>query len=191
MSRRSGSLGGGFDIWVSYREHVHDDLAWQPPTNAGALVGINTNAFEQNPFFLDNDEIGIPQLFFTRGVPSDLYVSSPLPDGTFGPPTPVAGLNSSANERGISVRFDGLEAVLMSTRAGGSGAQDLWSSTRNSVFDPWSAPVNLGALINSSGGDFDPFLAADRESLYFMSNRNAAVSGQDIFVATRVKQKPH
>src|SRR6476661_4010255 len=61
VSRRPGGLGG-FDIWVSYREHVHDDFDWQPPVNVGPFV--NSTSFDQNPFFFDNEEVGVPQLFF-------------------------------------------------------------------------------------------------------------------------------
>lgn len=185
QSRRDGGFGN-FDIWVAYREHVHDDFDWQPPLNVGAF--INTAAFQQNPFFFDNDEIGVPQLYFTFGQPSDLFVSNPLPDGTFGPGTPVVELNNpGANERGLSIRFDGLEVFFMSTRVGGSGAQDLWTSKRSTVFDPWSVPENLGIVVNSAAGDFNPFITSDRETLYFNSDRAGGSGGQDLYVTTRTK----
>jgi hypothetical protein len=186
VSRRPGL--GGFDIWRSYREQVHDDFAWQPPVTAGPAV--NTVGFDQNPFFFENDDLTAAQLFFTKGLPSDIYVSTLLPDGTFGPALPVPVLNSTANDRGLSIRFEGLEVFLMSTRSGGVGAQDLWTATRQTVFDPWSAPINLGPLVNSAAGEFDPFIASDRQTLYFMSNRADGVGGQDLYVATRTKQKP-
>lgn len=59
-SNRPGSAG--FDIWVSYREHIHDDLAWQPPVNAGP--GVNSPAAEGDPSFFQNDDAGVPQLFY-------------------------------------------------------------------------------------------------------------------------------
>jgi hypothetical protein len=188
VSRRSGGLGG-FDIWVSYREHVHDDFDWQPPVNVGPFV--NSTSFDQNPFFFDNEEVGVPQLFFARTLPTGnhILVSYLLPDGTFGPATLVPELNSAANDRGLSVRFDGLEVFLMSTRPGGGGAQDLWTATRKTVFDAWSAPINLGAVVNSAAGDFDPHIGSDRETLYFMSTRAGGVGGSDLWVVTRTKQK--
>jgi hypothetical protein len=191
MSMRPGSLltNGvpGFDIWVSYRDHVHDDFDWQLPVR---LEGpVNSSGFDQNPFFLDNEEIGVPQLFFGKTIPNqnEIYVSNRLPDGSFGPPEPVVELNTTANERGISIRFDGLEVVIMSNRAGGRGLQDLWTANRESVLDPWPIPANLGALVNSTAGDFDPHLSSDRETLYFMSNRTGGIGGQDLYVTTRIK----
>jgi hypothetical protein len=39
---------GGVDIWVSRREHTHDDFAWQPAENLGAgvnsLLGASSSA---------------------------------------------------------------------------------------------------------------------------------------------------
>src|SRR2546430_4868095 len=45
-------------------------------------------------------------------------------------------------------RADGREIFFDSRRPGGMGF-DIWTSTRPSVHDDWSAPVNLGAPVNS------------------------------------------
>jgi WD40-like Beta Propeller Repeat len=194
MSRRTGSLANaagviGFDIWVSYRAHVHDDFDWQPPVHLEPPV--NSNSFDQSPFFFDNEDVGVPQLFFTRTTPTgnDIFVSNLLPDGTFGPPTLVSELNSTFSDAGASVRFDGLEVFFFSRRPG-FGNSDLWTATRDTVFDLWSTPVNLGALVNSAALDFDPHIDSSREALYFVSDRAGGVGGQDLYVTTRTKQKP-
>ena len=121
---------------------------------------------------------------------NDILVSMLSPDGTLTPAVPAADFNSPSNERGISVRFDGLEAFIMSDRAGGSGLQDLWTATRRSVFDPWSVPSNMGSAVNSAGGDFDPHIASDRETLYFMSNRPGGLGGRDSVRVDPRKEKP-
>jgi WD40-like Beta Propeller Repeat len=198
MSRRPGSQANamgvvGFDIWVSYREHVHDDFDWQPPINVGPPV--NGPSFDQSPFFFENEEAGIRQLFFTRTTPvtgNDIFVSNQLPDGTFGPPTLVSELNSALSDAGSSIRFDGLEVFFFSRRSGAGtvGLSDLWTATRDSVLDPWSPPTPLGAVVNSADLDFDPFIASDRETLYFASTRVlGGVGGQDLWVTTRTKEK--
>ena len=193
MSRRPGSLTNaagviGFDIWVSYREHVDDDLDWQAPVHVEPTV--NSPSFDQSPFLFDNDEVGVPQLFFTRTTPTgnDIFVSNLLPDGTFGPETLVAELNSTAPDAGASVRFDGLEVFLFSRRPHGFGESDLWTATRNTVFDAWSTPINLGPLVNSVGLDFDPHIDSSGEALYFASTRDGGFGGQDIYVTTRTSQ---
>jgi len=45
---------------------------------------------------------------------------------------------------------------------GGEGAFDIWSSTRNIVFEPWSPPVNLGTAINTAAPETRPSLSWDR-----------------------------
>src|SRR5215510_3744658 len=147
-SRRPGSLPNangviGFDIWMSYREHVHDDFDWQAPVN---VTAVNSPSFDQSPFFFENEEAGIRQLFFTRTTPvtgNDIFVSNQLPDGTFGPPTLVSELNSALSDAGSSIRFDGLEVFFFSRRPGQGtvGLSDLWTATRESVFAPWWPPT--------------------------------------------------
>ena len=196
MSRRAGSLPNaqgvvGFDIWLSYREHVHDDFSWQPPVHLEPPV--NSPSFDQSPFFVDNDEVGVPQLFFTRTTPAtgnDILVSNLLADGTFGAPIPISELNSPLSDAGSSIRFDALEVVFFSRRPGGFGNSDLWTATRNTPLDLWSTPVNLGAVVNSAALDFDPHLDSSREVLYFTSDRPGGSGGQDLYVTTRTKAKP-
>lgn len=192
VSNRPGGFGG-VDIWMSYREHVHDDFDWQPAINAGP--GINSSGNEADPSFFQNDDGGGPQLFFASNRPGaqgggDIYVSNLQPDRTFGPATLVPELNSAALETGISVRFDGLEVFFSSSRSGGFGGVDLWTATRDTVFDPWSAPTNLGPLVNSVAQEDEPDIASDRETLYFRSNRPGGFGGQDLYVTTRTKEKP-
>ena len=101
-----------------------------------------------------------------------------------------AGHAISRDGPSLLVRFDGLEAFFYSGRAGGSGGQDLWTATRESVIDPWSAPVNLGPLVNSSAVDQRPYIASDRRTLYFASNRAGGLGDNDLYITTRTRQKP-
>lgn len=176
---------GARDIFVSYRQDIHDDFAWQLPVNAGA--GINTSfSDETDPSFFENDEAGVPQLFFARV--DDIYVSNLQPNGVFGPAIPVPDLNSGAIERGISVRFDGLEAFFFSNRPGSLGPNDLWTATRGTIRDPWSALTRLGDLVNSIGLDGEPEISPDRETLYFNSNRPGGYGALDLYRSTRTKK---
>ena len=80
-SDREGTSGAA-DIWVSYRDNVHDDFGWQTSVNAGA--GVNSSALELGATFLENDRGGAPFLFFGRGatlVDPDIYMSQLQPDG--------------------------------------------------------------------------------------------------------------
>ncbi len=53
-------------------------------------------------------------------------------------------------------------------------------------FSDWSAPVNLGAVVNSTANDMHPALSKDGLSLYFSSDRSTGgCGGLDIWVTQR------
>jgi len=192
QSIRPGGLGGN-DIWVSYREHTKDDFGWQQPVNLGTAV--NTSFSEQGARYFQNDDGGSPLLLFNSDRPGglggfDFYVSQIFPNGSLSPANPVPELSSPTLDAAGSVRFDGLEVVLSSNRPGSFGALDLWVAMRETVFDAWSTPSNLGPLVNSVANDQNPYISADRQTLYFASDRAGGFGQLDLYVTTRTKQHP-
>jgi hypothetical protein len=187
-SNRPGGFGNN-DIWVSHRTHTKDDFDWETPINLGPT--LNTAFFDQGASYLANDDTGLPLLFFGSDRPggpgfNDIYVSELLPDGTFGPAQLVPELSSPAGDFRPSVRFDGLEVIFFSSRPG-IGNTDLWVATRDSVFDLWSTPSNLGPVVNTPAQDQNPHLAPDRQTLYFASDRVGGLGQLDLYVSTRTK----
>jgi hypothetical protein len=74
---------------------------------------------------------------------------------------------------------DGRQFFMASNRTGGLGGIDIWVSTRGSASEPWGAPENLGAPVNSDADDFCPTMSRDGKTLYFVSRRHAGVQGTD------------
>jgi hypothetical protein len=191
-STRDGGLGGA-DVWASWRARIHDDFGWETPINLGP--GVNT-AFDDNGVGYFENEGGAPQLYFGSNRPgglgdADLHVSELQPDGSWGPASRVPELNSSAADNRPNIRHDGLEIFFYSGRAGGLGGIDLWTSTRESVDQPWSTPVNVGAPVNSSGTELHPYLAADGETLFFSSAAPGGSGGLDLYMSSRSKERGH
>ena len=184
---------GGTDIWISWRAHTHDDFGWQPPVNLGPAV--NSPSGESVGSYFENEEGGTPLLFFSSNrplmgsAPGGPYVSAQVGEGVFGPPTLVTELDSPVDDMRPMIRFDGREILLASSRPGSAGGRDLWVSTRDTVFDLWSAPLNLGSLVNSVANELTPFLSSDGQALYFASDRIVPdqVGVVDLYVATREK----
>jgi Tol biopolymer transport system component len=116
-------------------------------------------------------------------------VSELTESGLFGSPVLVDELSGAANDLTPAVSHDGREILIASNRVGTFGAQDLWASTRNAVGGPWTAPVNLGTVINSSFNDNFPSLSSDRETLFFSSDRPGGTGGSDIYISTRSKRR--
>lgn len=87
------------------------------------------------------------------------------------------------------VARDGKTFFMASTRAGGLGGIDIWVATRAGEDDPWGAPANVGAPVNSSANDFCPTLGRDGSSFYFVSTRAipGACGGADIYATRRHK----
>ena len=186
---------GGFDIWLSWRADPNDDAGWQPPVNLG--TGVNTAATDAGPSFLEGGVPGllwpwrpaIPQLYMSSNRPGgsgglDIYLAS-VPGGWAGPPTLVGELSSPQADLTPTVRRDGLEIIIASGRPGVIGAFDLWQSVRRSVHEPWSAPENLGPLVNTESLEVFPSLSVDGKTLLFQSTRPGGSGGSDLYMSTR------
>jgi hypothetical protein len=52
---------------------------------------------------------------------------------------------------------------------------------------PWSSPINLGPIVNSTADDRGTALSPSRTSLYFFSNRTSTLGGVDLYEITRSK----
>ena len=186
-SNRPGSLGGN-DIYVSRRADPNDDFGWGPPEALGP--DVNTTADENAPTYLQSAEDGSANLYFTRGDATtqaqELYVAAITRDGeTRGPAVLAVELNSIANDAAPTVRADGRELLFHSPRSGTLGFADLWVSTRQSVHEPWSTPVNLGAPLNTTAFDLQPSLSHDGRTLVWASDRPGSIGGLDIWMSTR------
>lgn len=194
QSRRPGGLGL-IDLWVAYREHTHDDFGWQTPVNLGA--GVNSIADDNAPSYLENDELGIAQLYFASSRAGglgglDIYLSNQMPDGSFGPASLVSDLSTPSADSRPSIRHDGLEIIFQSNRPGTlSAAFDLWVASRTSTLERWSIPVTLGTTINTTSIENNANLSSDGRTLFFSSDRPGGLGELDLYVSTRSKRKGH
>src|SRR4029450_2046959 len=153
---------------------------WSDPEHlACAPVGPNTALDEQGPSYFEANGSG--QLYFSSSraaaqggfVPGDIYMSTEGAGGTFGPASLVSELGGTtaavtpANDIQPNVRKEGREVVFSSDRSDTLGGQDVYVATRATTADPWSAPVNLGAAVNSGAGETRPSLSGHGEQLLF------------------------
>ena len=187
ISDREGGFGGGADIWVARRTHTGDDFDWEEPINAGP--GVNSSYVDAAPGYFENEEEGAPLLYFGSTRPGgpglfDIYVSAQAEDGSWGQAVLVPELSSPLVDQHPSVRFDGLELFLLRF-SDSFDDSDLWVSTRRTTRDPWSEPVNLGAPVNSSSYEIQPYISSDGKSLFFASDRPDGFGDFDLYVSTR------
>ena len=171
------------DLYVSYRDDVHDDFAWQAAVNLGA--SINSGGEDLAPAYFDG-EGGAPQLFFTRGLQAaaDLYVSTMQPDGTWGAATAIAELNTSGvAEARPSLTSDGLLMYFWSTRVGATAK--IFTTTRENTAASWSEPQLVPSPISDAASQ-QPFIHShgSTESLYLI---RVGTGGLDMFVSERTR----
>jgi hypothetical protein len=192
VSRRTieGVTCGLGDIYFARHNPAH---GWSEPQHLGCdQAGPNSALDEQGPAYVQG------RLYFSRstlppGNSGELYVSEKQGDMSFRAATPIVEVNdAAANDIQPSVRKDGREIVFSSNRIGSLGGPDIWSATRSSVDDPWSAPVNLGASVNTSLGESRPALSWDAEQLLFgragpVGTGEGGTGASDIYVTSRGK----
>ena len=186
---RSGGYGS-YDLWVARRETKDHD--WQQPSNLGPMV--NKSSYD-DAACISQDGL---ELYFcsdrTGGIGSfDIWVSTrAAKNDPWGEAINLGQVvNSSARDACPCLSADGRLLLFSGIdyrapfRPGGFGSDDMWMSTRATIFDPWSTPVNLGPIVNSSSGEDEPRLSADGSTLYFSSNRPGGYGEQwgDIYQA--------
>ncbi|GAB2627455.1 TolB family protein [Novilysobacter erysipheiresistens] len=89
-------------------------------------------------------------------------------------------VSTKASEVRASVSPDGQRIAWGSTdREGGAGGWDLWQARLKD--GRWQDAQPLA--VNSDGNDFDPMFSADGRWLYFFSNREGGVGGDDLYRA--------
>lgn len=93
-----------------------------------------------------------------------------------------APVNTAGWESQPSLSADGHTLIFASDRAGGQGGRDLWMSQR-SPDGKWSTPINLGPGINTPGHEQAPFLHADGQTLYFMSDGRPGMGQADLYLS--------
>lgn len=110
-------------------------------------------------------------------------------DFVFGPATNLGPnvnmgptVNHEYSDGAPCISADGLSLYFGSERWGGTGSSDLWVSRRASTDEPWSKPMNLGQVVNSTAWDSWPNISADGLTLIFVSYRSG---NYDLWITKR------
>lgn len=111
----------------------------------------------------------------------DLYITEKRNEEWESPQQVGEPLNTRAWESQPSLSSNGQQLLFSSERPGGLGGRDLWLAEKLAD-GSWGNIRNLGAPINTKGDDESPFLHADGQTLYFMSDGHGGLGGSDLFV---------
>lgn len=165
-SNRSGGSGGR-DLYVSTRL-----VSLVPFINPSRVANVNSAEDDSSPRLAPNEL----SLLFSSTRPggaggADLWLATRSSTWlNFGTPTPLAGVNSAANEDSGHLSTDRLAIVFDSTRDGGLGGHDLWLATRTGTDSAFGSPINLTGL-NSGADEVSVSMSEDGQEILFSSNR--------------------
>ena len=180
---KPGGYGGG-DLWVITRQTKDDP--WGLPINLGSTV--NSSAADVHPslsadglslYFSTNRSggLGFYDLWITTRATKHAPWQEPVNLGST--------VNSTYSEGNPSISTDGLELYFsdfQNARPGGHGGWDIYVTTRPTISDPWSVPVNLGPNVNSSRNEAGPNISSDGLTLFLNSNRSDGFGGADLWM---------
>ncbi|MBI3512222.1 MAG: PD40 domain-containing protein [Bacteroidetes bacterium] len=176
------------DFYISYKG---DDGKWSlaknmgPPINSDRNEGAPSLSSDGRYLFFaaceeydgyGNGRIGYGScdIFYTQKTNSQW--SRPV---NVGPP-----VNTQAWESQPSFSSDGKTLYFISNRRGGFGDSDIWMATLGED-GKWSAPVNMGPEINTSGKEEAVFIHPDNQTLYFASDGHTGMGGLDLYICRR------
>lgn len=169
------------DIYLTrYQSHTG---TWTAPRNLGCTPdGPNGTGMEYGPSLVETSTG--TQLYFSSGAPlgggsQDIYRSPRAGDGTFGAPQLVTELNTPVDDVMPNVSKDGQEIVFASTRLGGAGSFDIYTSHRPNDTADWGTPENVAA-VNTAASETRPSMSWDRLRLYVGRAGDIYVSRRDV-----------
>lgn len=171
------AVKGSCDLWEAGLEGA----SVQKPSPMGD--GLNSDFWDSQAtiscdgrtiFFASNRDGGLGG--------TDIWMSRELEDGSWDEPKNMGPpINTPGDEEAPFITNDGKTLFFSSTGHNGLGEQDIFLSRLDEPTQTWSAPLNLGAPVNSSFRELGFFLTADGQTGYFASNRAGGYGGMDIY----------
>jgi len=114
----------------------------------------------------------------------DLYISFLTPQGWSQPQNLGGKVNSDQWDSQPCLSPDKRDLYFSSRRYGGFGGMDIYVC-HLLPNGRWSDPENMGAGINTAADDQCPFIHADNQTLYFVSNGRTGYGGNDLYVVRK------
>ena len=162
-------------------ERVYEDIyradyindTWQAPV---PISELNTAEYNEAPLNISSD--GTEMIMFNSG---SIQVSQKDIDG-WGASEPIDEINISewnADAQLVSTK----EAIIFASRINEDVNLFVALKDNNGII---SEPINMGAVLNTSGMERSPFLHPDMKSLYFSSDGHGGFGGRDVFVSKRL-----
>lgn len=180
-----GGTKGGQDIWFSA---LQDDSTWGTPTRFekplnneqdNSVCGISHDG---KTLYLDNIYDS------KKRMHPGLSVSKQDAKGKWGKPETVVIDEFHPEPPFLEFSFpETVPNVLLISMENEDTIQmeDLYVAFKGTE-GTWKKPVHMGAVLNTTGYEFAPYLDKDGKTLYFASNGHGGEGESDIFKSTRL-----
>jgi hypothetical protein len=133
-------------------------------TPDGSLLLFNSNRGQQNPRNFD-------------------IWAAPRTSGGWGQPYSLGPVVNSDSSDFYATAAKNGNLYFSSNRAGGAGQSDLYlSAWKNGAY---TAPVNLGPVLNTKGHEANPFIAPDESYLIFFAQYEGGFGDTDLYISFR------
>ncbi len=120
------------------------------------------------------------------GSKSGIAITEKTSDGWTKPrPLKIDNLEILGEFSSFFLAGDGRTLLIDAELSSGFGGNDLFVSFLQKD-SSYSSPINLGGMINTADGEHYPFLAADMQTLYFVSYGHPGYGSTDIFMSKRI-----
>lgn len=116
----------------------------------------------------------------SKGGNGNIYECKKLESGEWSSPVLLSKtINSRFDEESPFLHPDGKTLYFSSKGHSSMGGYDIFKSTLKN--GEWSAPINIGYPVNTTGDDFCFVLSADSKRGFYSSQRADGYGGQDIY----------
>jgi hypothetical protein len=182
-SKNVGGKTDPQDIWVATLDTLGK---FSRISSLGKTINtVNGNGIcSVNP---DGNEIIITNDYF--GNKTTPIAKSKKTNGIWSNPQPVyiEDYYNKSPYVDFFISYQSKTLFFAADRKGGLGDQDLFICLEGENGN-WKKPIHLGAIINSKGAEYAPYLSADGKTLFFASTRNGGLGGSDIYASTRLDE---
>lgn len=169
------------DVWIAEGDSANFYFLGHPrePLNNALPNSIVCITPDPNAFYCINQ-------FSEKGDMTKGFSLIRRVDSVWAFPTPVeiAEYYTITSDVNLTMSFDGKVLILSAVRHD-SRDMDLFVCFKEGE-NKWSAPQNLGRIVNSEKRETTPFLSEDNLTLFFSSNRWQSSGGNDIFMCKRL-----
>jgi hypothetical protein len=174
--------GGEYDqdIWLSYRnaDGSYGEGKQESSLNTKYNNGVVGMSADGSEIYLLNTYEGKKDL--VKGI-----AIAKKKGNSWGTPekVEVPTLDIEGDFYGFHISEDGKVLLISYKGPGTLGEEDIYVSLKSET--GWSAPMNIGTDINTTGFEMSPFLSKNQDTLFFSSNGHGGQGDADIFYSVR------